>query len=422
MAKERKIVKLLHITTVPESLDFFTRQVSYMKKNNFEVHALSSPGKFLDEFSACEQVTVHAVEMPRRITPLQDIVAIFRIWRCLRQIRPQIVHAHTPKGGLLGTIAAWLVSVPVRIYHIHGLPLETASGYKRLLLWWSEKVSCLLANQVFCVSHSVREVAVSEGLCPAVKVKVLLQGSINGVDATDHFNKANLDTDVRHEIRRKYRIPTDALVVGFVGRIVRDKGMTELVAAWKILCEESPNLHLLVVGPFEPQDPISPDVEDALKNQEDRIHLTGEVRNTALFYAAMDILALPTYREGFGNVLIEAAAMELPTVATRIPGCVDSVQDGVTGTLVPPRDPKALAAAIRQYLKNPELRHRHGQAGRDRVLRDFRPESMWKALYQEYVRLLEEKNLSAPYPELDTHPGFSSRGSVCHDSTNKTIA
>jgi glycosyltransferase involved in cell wall biosynthesis len=395
MNKQIETPKLLHITTVPDSLYFFTGQVSYMKAQGFEVRALSSPGELLAKFAQEEQVTVHAVEMPRRITPIQDLGALFHLWRTLRQIHPQIVDAHTPKGGLLGTIGAWLAKVPIRIYHIHGLPLMTAKGYKRLLLRWSEKVACLLADQVFCVSHSVREVVVSEGLCPAAKVKVLLKGSINGVDAINWFNPARVGETDRQEIRRQYGISADALVVGFVGRIVRDKGIAELVSAWKTLSKEFPQLHLLVVGEFESQDAVSPEVEHSLRN-DSRIHLTGIAWNMPQLYAAMDVLVLPTYREGFPVVPLEAAAMQLPIVATRVPGCIDAIQDGGTGTLVPPRDTEELAEAIRTYLKDPELRRQHGRAARDRVLQDFRPEAIWKALYQEYVRLLQEKGLSVP--------------------------
>ena len=396
----QKLVKLLQITTVPETLSFLKGQTGYMKARGFEVHALSSPGEFLTEFAESEQVSVYAVKMHRRITPLQDIYAIFQVWLHLRQIRPQIVHAHTPKGGLVGTISAWLAGVPVRIYHIRGLPFMTATGYRRLLLRWSEKVSCLLANQVLCVSHSIREVAVAE-ICPADKVKVLLGGSGNGVDASGKFNPAQVGEHTRQEIRKKYGIPGEALVVGFVGRIVRDKGIAELVAAWKTLRAEFPNLHLLMVGSFEPQDAVSPDVENLLTSDE-RIHLTGIVYNTAPVYAAMDILTLPTYREGLPNVPLEAAAMELPVVATLIPGCIDAVQDGVTGTLVPPRNAEALADAIRMYLHDSELRRQHGQVGRDRVLRGFRQEAIWEAVYQEYLQLLQHQGLSAPSPGTDS--------------------
>ncbi len=395
MSEPSQPTKLLHITTVPETLNFLNGQVGYMKQRGFEVHALSSPGEFLQQFGDRQQVIVHAVGMPRRITPLHDLLALFRLWQCLRRIRPQIVHASTPKGGLLGTISAWLARSPVRIYHMRGLPLMTATGYKRSLLWWSEKVSCLLAHQVFCVSHSLREVAVSENLCPAAKIKVLLGGSSNGVDAMGQYNPTRFDASIGQETRYQYGIPVDALVVGFIGRIVRDKGITELVEAWKVLREEFPHLHLLVVGPFEPQDPVPSDVEQVLRTDA-RIHLIGRVVNPSPLYAAMDILTLPTYREGFPNTPLEAAAMQLPVVATRIPGCIDAVQDGVTGTLVSSRNAEALAEAIRAYLQNPELRHQHGQAGRDRVLKSFRQEAIWDAFDQEYRRLLQEKGLSVP--------------------------
>ena len=152
-------IKLVHVTTVPQSLFFLRGQVGYMKERGFDIHGLSSPGEFLSRFAEQEHVAVHPVEMPRRITPMRDLAAVVRIWNVLRQVRPQIVHAHTPKGGVLGMVSAWLARIPVRIYHMRGLPFTTASGWKRALLIWSERISCRLADQVFCVSSSVRQVA-----------------------------------------------------------------------------------------------------------------------------------------------------------------------------------------------------------------------------------------------------------------------
>lgn len=401
MAANPEALKLVHITTVAESLlSFFPGQVGYMQARGFEVHGLSSPGECLQRFGAQERVPVHGVPMSRRMTPLRDGLAIWRIWRQLRQLRPQIVHSHTAKGGLLGVLGAWLGRVPVRIYHIHGLPLASAAGAKRLVLAWTEKFACKLAHQVLCVSHSVREVVVAAGLCPAEKIKVLLAGSTNGVDASIRFNPAYVGESARAVTRTKYGIPAEALVVGFVGRIVREKGVEELLEAWKAVREQFPALHLLVVGPLEPHDPLPPHVVASL-HADSRIHLTGQQQNVPPLYAAMDVVVLPSYREGFGSVLTEAAAMAIPTVATRIPGCVDSVQDGVTGTLVRPRDAGALADAIRMYVSDPLLRCQHGQAGRERALRDFRQEAVWEAVYQEYLRLLLQKGLSAPQPLPD---------------------
>lgn len=382
---------LMHMTTVAPTLNFLGRQVEHMKGKGFDVHVCSAPDAELGNFGDRHQVDVHELPMARRITPLQDLLALWRLRRILRRVQPDIVHAHTPKAGLLAMLGAWWCGVPVRVYHIHGLPMVTAIGLKRLLLRWSEKVACKLATQVFCVSESVRDVAVTEGLCPGEKVKVLLNGTIDGIDADEMFNPAVVDADARTAIRQQYEIPAAALVIGFVGRIVRDKGMIELMQSWRTLREAMPNVHLLVVGPFEPQDPVPAEVEQLLRS-DDRIHLVGKVGPEEMprFYQAMDVLALPTYREGFNTVLLEAAAMELPVVASRVPGCTDGVIEGETGTLVPSHDAAALTDALRAYLGDAELRQRHGRAGRERVLRDFRPDDMSAAMYQEYLRLLRE--------------------------------
>ena len=383
-------MKLVHVTTVPMTLRFYSGQVGYMKSRGFEVHAISSPGPMLDEFGRVEEVAVHAVPMHRRVSPIRDAVSLFRLWRLLRRLRPDIVHSHTPKGGLIGMLAAWLARVPVRIYNIHGLPVMTAKGLRRFLLTWSERVSCRLAHQVLCVSRSMREEAIERKLCPAGKVKVLLGGSCNGVDAKGRFNPTG-SAAARIEARREWGIPEGALVVGFVGRIVRDKGIVELVEAWKRLRREVDSLHLLIVGPFEPQDPVPSEVAQYLTD-DDRVHLTGENLDTPRLFAAMDILVLPTYREGFPVVPLEAAAMGLPVVATRVPGCTDAVVDGRTGTLVPVRDPESLAEAISKYAGDARLRRAHGQAARQRVILDFLPEGIWEATYGEYERLLRQQH------------------------------
>jgi len=388
-------VRLVHVTTVPESLRFVAGQAGFMHARGFEVHCLSSPDPMLERFAEREQVAVHPVPMHRRITPIHDLGAVARLRRHMRRIRPAIVHAHTPKGGVLGMIAATLAGVPVRIYHIRGLPFMTATGRTRFLLRWSEAVSCRLAHQVLCVSHSLRDVAIAEGLCPEHKIKVLRHGSGNGVDAAGRFDPSQVGTLAREATRAKHTILDDACVIGFVGRIVRDKGLIELAEAWTALRKEFSDIHLLIVGWFESKDPVPTAVEEQLR-RDPRVRIVERVDDTAPLYAAMDVLALPTYREGFPNVVLEAASMELPVVATRIPGCVDAVIDGVTGTLVPPRDAAALAEAIRTYLRDPKLCRAHGLAGRERVLREFRREVIWQATYDEYVRLLTEREIAVP--------------------------
>jgi glycosyltransferase involved in cell wall biosynthesis len=386
MAEDESTIRLLHITTVPESLDFLAGQAEYMRARGFEVHAMSSPGDLLWDFAKREQVEAHAVKMARAISPASDFGALLAMIRRIRSIRPHIVHAHTPKAGLLGTAAALITGVPVRIYHVHGSPFVTAHGLKRNLLMACEVIACNLATRVICVSRSLRELMVQHRLCSPRKSAVLLKGSINGVDAQRRFNPSRVYLE-KTATRLRFGIPSDAVVIGFVGRIVRDKGLVELQHAWKALREEYPEAHMLLVGPFEPQDPVPLQIRQELCS-DPHVHLVGLDWNTPPLYAAMDIVVLPSYREGLPSVLLEAGAMELPVVATSVPGCIDVVIDGETGILVPPRDAQALAAALKCYLEDPELRHQHGKAGRERSLRDFCPDSVRQALFDEYKRLL----------------------------------
>jgi glycosyltransferase involved in cell wall biosynthesis len=398
---------LLHITTVSMSLTFLQGQVQFMRERGFHVEALCSPGPETAGFEQNEGVHVHTVEMPRRITPWQDLEAVRNIVAVIRQTHPTIVHAHTPKGGLLGMIAAFVARVPVRIYHMRGLPLMGASGSKKAILWLTEWLACRLAHRVLCVSHSLREVAIGQGICPPDKIRVMAGGSGQGVDAMGRFNPANLPNGIRAEVRLRFGIPEDAVVIGFVGRLVRDKGIVELATAWADLRQRYPSAHLLMVGPFEPQDPIPASIRETLE-ADNRVHLAGMDWNTPPLFSAMDIVALPTYREGFPNVPLEAAAMRLPVVATRIPGCIDAVVDGVTGTLVAPRDPEALRDALGRYLSGEQLRAEHGRAGSDRVIREFRQEVIWEAIADEYHALMRQLTPALVSKRRSPRPTMSS--------------
>lgn len=390
-------VKLSHITTVPLSLGFLRGQIGYMLIHGFEVEAISSPGVKLDEFGNEQGIHVHAIELPRRITPWHDLMAVWQLSWLLRRTHPSIVHAHTPKGGLLGMISSWINRIPLRIYHMRGLPYMSASGKKRTLLKLTERISCRLAHRVFCVSHSIREVAIADSICSADRIVVLGGGSGNGVDSSIRFNPGRFALEEVVAKRAEKGIAADEIVIGFVGRIVRDKGIQELIAAWQMMRNSHAHARLVLVGPVEPQDPVAPETL-ALLHEDDRVTMIDWVDDTSEVYPLFDLVVLPTYREGFPNVPLEAAAMELPVVATRVPGCIDAVEDCVTGTLVPVRDADALATAIAMYIVDPELREKHGRAGRERVLRDFRQEVIWEAMYQEYCRLLREKGLSVPTP------------------------
>ncbi len=379
---------IAHIMTVPISLGFLRGQIEFMRRRGYYVHAIASPGPELDEFARAEAAPVHPIAITRTLSPLRDLGSLWRLWRTLRRIRPDIVHAHFAKSGLLGMIAALLAGVPVRVYHQRSLNYLAYSGLRRRLLLCTERVTCLIAHRVLSVSGSNRMLSIEEGICPSAKIEVLAGGSGQGVDASGRFRPA--PSAIRFATRAEHGIPKDAAVIGFVGRLAHGKGIVELGSAWRQLRDRDAGLHLLLVGPLEmarPEEALPRSLLAELRG-DPRVHFAGVVRDTPRFYAAMDVVALPTHREGFPNVALEAAAMELPIVATSVPGCIDAVQDGVTGTLVPPRDAAALARALQRYISEPELRAYHGRAARRRVLAEYRPEAIWEAIEAEYRNLL----------------------------------
>lgn len=376
------MTRLVHVLTVPESLRFLRGQPAFMRERGIETHVITSPGALLDRFAREEGVEVHPLPMTRAITPRQDLIALARLTALLSKLRPDIVHAHTPKGGLLGTMAARAARVPRVLYHMRGLPFMGREGVKRRVLMATERVSCGLADTVICQSRSLREVAIEHRLVDPRKALVLGPGG-NGVDLR-RFDPDGPARDRASDIRKNLGIPESARVVGFVGRLVRDKGIVELEEAWRELRARFADARLLLVGPWEDEDPVPAQTRRALE-QDERVHLAGETEDVAPYYLLMDVLALPTYREGFPNVPVEAAAMRVPVVATRIPGCVDAVVDGVTGTLVPPRDATSLADALGRYLAGPELREQQARAARERVERELSRERAHAALHALYV-------------------------------------
>ena len=347
----------------------------------------------IDEDSRWEEIPSYPIDMARWITPVADMVSMSKLYRLFRKIRPNIVHAHTPKGGLLGVLAARLARVPIVIYGMRGLPFVTQSGWKRIILILTETLSCRAADRVITVSLATKEKAVAERLCPVEKIVVPGNGSSNGVDAEKRFNPKNLPVGTRADIRRRYQLPKDAVVLGFIGRLVRDKGIVELAEAWQNLRRQHSDLYLLLVGPIETQDPIPAETLERLK-KDLRVKFTGQVDDPVPYYAAMDILTLPTYREGFPNTPLEAAAMKLPVVLTAVDGCVEAVEDNYTGLLVPPKDSLALEEAIHKLLINPKMRQSMGKAGRQRVLEKFKPEIIWQGLYDTYLELMDFNDLA----------------------------
>ncbi len=393
--------KLVHIVTSPMTAWAFLRgQLRFMKERGFDVTLVSSPGWELEEIAQQEGVASIAVPMMREPAPLSDCVTLARMTSLLRRLRPQIVHCGTPKACLIGGLAARCAGVPVRVMTLHGMRADGLSEPKRQLMLLLERLSCANAQRVYCVGESLRQRALELRLAPASKLRVLGAGTANGIDV-QRFARTPALLERSRALRERLHLPADAPVVGFVGRLVRDKGVAELIGAFGELKRVFPNLILLLVGPLENYDGLDAELRKRITGDPQIVH-TGFLEDTESAYPLMTVLALPTYREGFPYVPMEAAAMGVPVVATRVTGCVDAVVDGRTGTLVPPRDASALATALATYLRDPSLCRQHGQAGRARVESEFRPEPIWQLLCEEYCEMLGESRESVTGPSPAT--------------------
>lgn len=324
---------------------------------DFRVSLLSAPGRLADEASREQGVAAYAVPMGRTISPLADAVAFWRILRLLRRLKPDIVEFSTPKAGLLGSIAAWICRIRVRIYFLRGLKLETSRGVKRCVLLWAERAASACAHVVLCNSRSLREQAVSLRIARPGKLVLLGDGSSNGVDIT-RFSPG------LSNVREQLGIPEGAPVVGFVGRLTADKGLPELLEAFALILRERADAVLLLVGWFDAaEDAVGRGLRARVEGHPRIIH-TGYVGDTSPYYRVMDLLVLPSWREGFPNAVLEATASGIPVVATACTGSSDAVIPEVTGFLVPPGYPEAICEVVLRLIGDPELRLRIGNAAR----------------------------------------------------------
>ncbi|WP_170851600.1 glycosyltransferase family 4 protein [Cryobacterium levicorallinum] len=356
----------------------------FLRDRGWEVHVVSTPGPMLDVMSRGAGLFTHAVPMERQPSPLKDLRALLAWFRLLRQVRPNVISVGTPKAGLLGGAAGLLAGVPNRIYLLRGLRLETAHGFQRWILTKLERLSLMMATEVLSVSPSLQQRVISLGLVAPEKIKVLGHGSSNGVDlagfTAENFSKKHL-ADLATQIGLLKNIP----VVGFVGRLTLDKGLADLAEARSILEKHKVDHQILIVG--EVDEGQQQDILSRLSSAGRPVIKTGYVPDPRAYYHLMDLLCLPTHREGFPNVVLEAGASGLATVTTDATGAVDSVIHSQTGLVAVAGDPKSLATQLEQLLLHPELRSDMGRAARAHVVSSFDRTLVWDRLADYYSAL-----------------------------------
>lgn len=337
------------------------------------------------EVTAAEQgADAIAIPIRRQIALSSDLVSFVRLWRMLRRVQPDLTEFSSPKAGLLGTVAAMLAGVPVRIYMLRGFRLDHTTGLKRRILLAAERVAAACAHIVLCNSESMLAEAEAMHVAAPAKLKLLGNGSSNGVSL------ARFSPGVSH-IRDQLGFASDAPVIGFVGRITRDKGVPELVEAFASILRAEPRAHLLLVGWFdEAEDALDGHLRTYIRDQP-RIHLTGFVKDTVPYYRAMDLLVLPSWREGFPNVVLEAGATGIPAITTESTGSRDSVVPEVTGLLIPPGNPEMIEKAVLTLLRDPVRRRKMGEAARAWVAEHYSDTRVLGLTAEFYKSLLREK-------------------------------
>lgn len=370
-------MKVLHIFTLATTAaNFFDGQFRYLVDNGHEIHIVASPAN-IDKFCEYNHTVYYPIDVVRRIDPIADIKTIYSLVKLIKQHKYDAVFGHTPKGAMVAMIASKIAGIKIRVYYRHGLIYTTAKGIKKHIFKTVERLTAFLATRIVNVSPSLSQLAVKDKLNPSRKQLVIGSGTCGGIDALNLFNPAKCRRS-GEEIRSSLRIGVDDFVIGFCGRLCKDKGIAELVEAFEELQGKRSDIKnkLLLIGSLDSRDILPDDVKDKLSSNPD-IVCTGRIAHQELpdYYAAMDVFVFPSYREGFGMCVIEASAMRIPILVSRSHGCVDSIKEHVTGEYIN-LDAHDIAQSIERMYDDSE-RARLGHNGRTDVLEHYDYSVMW---------------------------------------------
>lgn len=381
-AMSRSVPKMCMLAATPLSVHFFLKPHLIALSHHFEVTLACNPKN--DAYLPPLDLPVRqvAVGIARKISPLRDLIALFELYGLFRRERFDLVVSVAPKAGLLGMLAAFLAGVPCRVHFFQGEVWASKRGPMRILLKTMDRVIAQVAHHVLAMGPGERRFLEVQGVTSLGQVQVLGSGSISGVD----LERFRPDPEARSSLRKTHGIPDDAVVCLFLGRFTADKGVFDLVSAFAMCSEKNPRLWLILAGPDE--EGVSPRLRSALQGETvRRMLIEGFTRTPERYLAAADFLCLPSYREGFSVVVIEAAAVGIPTIGSRIYGVSDAIVEGVTGLLVSPGDVPQLAAALSRLADDGVLRARLASAGRARVENEFEQTKV-VAGYVEFFRRL----------------------------------
>jgi len=377
--------KLIRLTTVPLSLQYLLRGQPRHMSAFFEVLCVSSgPATDLGEVAKREGVKVREVKMTRQITPFKDLKSVWELYKLFKKEKPSIVHSHTPKAGIVGMLAARFAGVPQRLHTAAGLPLMEATGIKRLILNVVEKAIYRCATMVYPNSKGLCDFILAEAFAPRQKIKVLANGSSNGIN-TAYFSPVLVSEKQISALRAQHDIQPADFVFVFVGRLVSDKGINELVTAFKKL--GTPHIKLLLVGHYEHElDPLALGTHAVIKDHPDII-TTGFQTDVRPYFALSSALVFPSYREGFPNVVLQAGAMGLPNIVTDINGCNEIITDDFNGIIIPVKNSESIYKAMKLLLEDNRLYKKLKNNSRKCIVDKYEQQLVCEAILGEYKSL-----------------------------------
>jgi len=365
-------------------------QVEYMRDIGMDVVIVSSYGPEIHQIKMDDRLKYEEIEIARQIDPLKDVVTLFKLVRLFKKHKFDIVHSATPKAGLLSAIAALVAGVPVRLHTWTGQPWVTLTGMKKNITMLADKLIGLLNTRCYADSPSQREFLIQTKIVSPKKIKVIHKGSISGIDL-ERFIPFELDMEEKSLRKEKSGIDRKSKVITFIGRMNKDKGIVELIYAFKEILKQGYDCDLLLIGPLDQDsDGVATLSLDQYINGCSKIHYLGYKKEPEYYLSISDIYCMPSYREGFGTTVIEAAAMGVPAVGTRIVGLVDAIEDEKTGLLVQVKSIEGLVDAFKRLLDNPEEMVKMGQRARQRCVENFDKNMINQLVALEYLELRKD--------------------------------